>query len=599
MKYTEFKIKKYKGINNLSLELFKLPNGKVFPLVGLNESGKTTILEAIYFFQKDLEGPQRHGIIHKKDSGSFTGDIEVVATLDLDDTDNLLISNFLTSKSLHLEKKIDKLILTKRYSYKNATYEKTSSLWSSTPEIRTKTPPARRYSKLYDSNKPIWDELVVEIKKSIPKILYFPNFLFDFPDKIYLENIETLAVSEKDKEIQKEYRQIVDDILHCQNSTYKITDFLTKLKATADPAQQTAAGQIKNEIATILNRKILTPWHDIFPGPSKNILIETNNDNIGYYLQIKVSEGTSPFLINERSLGFRWFFGFILFTEFRKGRDGEQGEYVFLFDEPANNLHERSQQKLLTLFENLTIKAKIIYSTHSPYLINRKSILNAFVVKDEGRTKENDWDFRQDIKAIPYRKFVADYPDQETHFKPILDVLEFVDNPFASSGNTVFFEGKFDYYTFHLIEKKFFASEVYSLNFYPGGGVGTYENIFREYLANNRKFIAIFDADKAGKDAKRDYIVNISQELEKNLHILKDVDESFDRFKTESLFTEEERLAIQQKAFPASLTYKKSEFNTAIQSLFISEGDFELSPETKAKFKKVFDFIKLKFDGLQ
>ena len=164
-----------------------------------------------------------------------------------------------------------------------------------------------------------------------------------------------------------------------------MNDFLTKIKALTDTAKQSAASQIKQDISAILNRKIVQPWQEIFPGPDKNILIEIENDPIGYFLQIKVNEGTSPFLINERSLGFRWFFGFILFTEFRKVRADENGEYLFLFDEPASNLHESSQQKLLSLFDNLIDKSKIIYSTHSPYLINPKFILNCFIVKDEGR----------------------------------------------------------------------------------------------------------------------------------------------------------------------------------------------------------------------
>ncbi len=50
MRYTKFTIKKFKGIEELELDLTKYPVGKIFPLVGLNESGKTTILEAIIFF---------------------------------------------------------------------------------------------------------------------------------------------------------------------------------------------------------------------------------------------------------------------------------------------------------------------------------------------------------------------------------------------------------------------------------------------------------------------------------------------------------------------------------------------------------------------
>ena len=50
MKYTKFTINRYKGIPRIELELSKKPSSNIFTLVGLNESGKTSILEAIYLF---------------------------------------------------------------------------------------------------------------------------------------------------------------------------------------------------------------------------------------------------------------------------------------------------------------------------------------------------------------------------------------------------------------------------------------------------------------------------------------------------------------------------------------------------------------------
>ncbi|GFO97543.1 hypothetical protein ig2599ANME_1747 [groundwater metagenome] len=50
MKFTEFKIKNFKGIEDITINLDKSPNANIYTLVGLNESGKTTILEAINLF---------------------------------------------------------------------------------------------------------------------------------------------------------------------------------------------------------------------------------------------------------------------------------------------------------------------------------------------------------------------------------------------------------------------------------------------------------------------------------------------------------------------------------------------------------------------
>ena len=51
MRYTQFRFKNFKGIENITLPL----TGDVTTLIGLNESGKTTILEAIFCFSYGAE----------------------------------------------------------------------------------------------------------------------------------------------------------------------------------------------------------------------------------------------------------------------------------------------------------------------------------------------------------------------------------------------------------------------------------------------------------------------------------------------------------------------------------------------------------------
>ena len=44
--------------------------------------------------------------------------------------------------------------------------------------------------------------------------------------------------------------------------------------------------------------------------------------------------------------------------------------------------------------------------------------------------------------------------------------------------------------------------------------------------------------------------------------------------------------------------YKKQEFNIAIENLYIHSKKFELSPQTLAKFEKLFQFLKDKLNKL-
>lgn len=601
MKYIKFKIVNFKGISNLTLDLTKKPASNVIPLVGLNESGKTTILEAINFFQKEIEDDEKHKLIHKRDKGSFVGCISIYATLEFDKSDQSYIEELISNIGYTLKSSIESAVIAKKCSFENSSFDGENLglafiMENKENDFQVKTSRQVKYRSLYSENQQEWRKLAKLIRdKLLPKILYFPDFIFKFPDKIYLTENENHSYSGEDKKRQQEYRLAINDILISINSNYSVNKLNNKLK-NGDTSSLDSAKQILTEIKNKLNKNILTKWDEIFPNtPKKTIEISHDKDNESIYLELSISEGNSSFKVGERSLGFRWFFGFILFTEFRQEREYGK-ETIFLIDEPANNLHPKSQQKLLTLFDKIAKKSKIIYSTHSHYLLNHESILNAFIVNDEGRKAEDGYNYKQDIKATPYKQFVLNTNVNDvTHFQPIIDVLEYVENPFEQTNNIVFFEGKNDYYTFKWIFEICLKLDS-SFNFYPGAGVTKYGNIFREYLAHNRKFIAIFDADKAGISNKNKYINNISQELENNIFTLTDIDKSFNNFTTEKLFTDEEKIGIQKISFPDSEVYDKSKFNTAIQELFIKKDKFNLSKQTVNKFKKIFKFIQ---DNLQ
>jgi ABC-type multidrug transport system ATPase subunit len=287
----------------------------------------------------------------------------------------------------------------------------------------------------------------------------------------------------------------------------------------------------------------------------------------------------------------------LIFTEFRKERADDKGETLFLLDEPASNLHQYSQKKLLNLFEKLTDKCKLIYSTHSHHLINPKFLSGTYIIKNEAINYKNDESFKQsktDIKAILYKNFVAAYPNEKDYFQPILDSIHYCPSDLEKISNIVCVEGKNDYYTFKYIQNNFFKDEI-AFNFYPGAGVSKYEELFRLYLSWNKKFIAIFDADTQGKKEQKRYIKEISNELDGRIFTLEDIESGFSGQETEDLFTDTEKIKIIQNLFSDHKKeegYDKSKFNTAMQDLFINNKDFVLNKGTIDKFSKIFEFIK-------
>ena len=72
--------------------------------------------------------------------------------------------------------------------------------------------------------------------------------------------------------------------------------------------------------------------------------------------------------ISERSEGLRWFLSFCLSYG---SSNNPSHRITLLLDEPGLHLHASAQKDLLELFESVAQNSQIIYTTHSPFMINK------------------------------------------------------------------------------------------------------------------------------------------------------------------------------------------------------------------------------------
>ena len=172
--------------------------------------------------------------------------------------------------------------------------------------------------------------------------------------------------------------------------TKKYIDFLNTNKSEQKDSV------LRNSITRLaqhLNEKITKKWQELQGSKRaaalKEIHIhhhvkERNQDKIltkiSYEIIVK-SERGNEYTLAERSKGCQWFFAFMLFTEFRKHRNPNT---VFLLDEPASNLHAEAQEKIMKAINELTPtpQTSVIYTTHSPYLLDAGNLDTAYVAKN-------------------------------------------------------------------------------------------------------------------------------------------------------------------------------------------------------------------------
>ncbi|WP_441255758.1 AAA family ATPase [Tardiphaga sp. 285_C5_N1_2] len=614
-----FSIRNFKGAAKVELHFANRSATPVLTLVGLNESGKTTILEALSYaaggdnaVSSLFKGSVPRGVealipIHRK--ANFTGTIEIVSTFDLFDDDILHVERELDKKGVTIDPSSlpRKLNVTRTYTFQDSVVSKAMNLWGFTVNAKLKS--ARKFKK-YEADSPpikeelnVWLAVVDAIEDRFPRVAYFPTFLVDLPEKIYLK------AHEKELPVNRYYREVIQDVLNSLNENLslethvcdRIEAFRTK-DATANWWSVLWSGPSKAPIDAVfqklsdaVTREVLGSWENVFGRKisAKSISVEwhidTEKQNLPY-ATFRISDGASKYAINERSLGFRWFFSFLLFTTFKRQASRST---VFVFDEPAANLHAKAQAELLKSFGRITLgENKIVYSTHSHHMINPHWLSGAYIVENTAIDHDGDDTFGlvtkpTNVVATPYRAFVSNNPNRVSYFQPVIEQLEYITPEIVGSSPFLIVEGITDYYA---LKSVYGPKESYPFSLMPGVGAGASGPLISSMLGRGERFLILLDDDVAGRQAKERY----SKEWflgDQNVITLKSVGETFIGAKLESLISAGSKAAIAERIGKAAPSKKEIGWYLA-ESCADPQADKLFDQETTSKLRAVLELAK-------
>ncbi|MGL5819117.1 MAG: AAA family ATPase [Phycicoccus sp.] len=111
------------------------------------------------------------------------------------------------------------------------------------------------------------------------------------------------------------------------------------------------------------------------------------NSQVERYLEVRVENIDHRYTSNfsRRSNGFQWFFSFLAaFTEFEEKNKGKR--FIVLLDEPGLSLHGLAQRDLLRFInDRLKNAVQVIYTTHSPFMVESDHLDRVRIVEDKGR----------------------------------------------------------------------------------------------------------------------------------------------------------------------------------------------------------------------
>ena len=196
--------------------------------------------------------------------------------------------------------------------------------------------------------------------------------------------------------------------------------------------QQPSSRILKQKIENLnhtLTRNFQDFWQQSIGRNNKiHIQFELDHYNASYgdkagkpYLEFWIKDEGERLYPKQRSRGVRWFLSF--YMELKASANISTRQMVLLVDEPGVSLHARAQEDVLKVFEDIKEKIHVIYTTHSPHLVEINKLHRVLAVQ------RDDLDsLRSTTRVLDPLSLSSASPDTLTPLQSILG------NPMASVG---------------------------------------------------------------------------------------------------------------------------------------------------------------------
>lgn len=211
------------------------------------------------------------------------------------------------------------------------------------------------------------------VTKALPSFVYYSNY-GNLDSEIYLPhvvaNLERQDLGSKEAAKSRTLRVLFSFVGLSPKEILELgRDF--KDPNGREPTQQEidAIAEKKRE-RSILLQSAGTKLTDKFRSWWKQGDYRFRFDADGNHFRIWVSDGQRPeeVELETRSTGLQWFLSF--FLVFLVESEGDHEDAVLLLDEPGLSLHPLAQRDLSAFFDGLAPTNQIIYTTHSPFLVD-------------------------------------------------------------------------------------------------------------------------------------------------------------------------------------------------------------------------------------
>lgn len=617
MKLLKFKIQHYKSIKDSGWCWLA---SDLTTLAGKNESGKTAILEALRDFDTDNEIAE--GSFPLDDSGepsialcfeigkSTLDEIaqESSVVLDKEVRDHISKNGLTIIKDSEDNYSIDEEIATLIDKNKEETNHKRIKT------IKTTIEKLKKFEPFSEVANPDLESTIENIQASINTFVGQINAqLSPLPDGEIRQKAPALiqTITDESNAIQKDNpsKKVAEKLLEYIPNFVFFSSFEHNLPfeielavAKDNEAVRDFAAIAKIDfdelilLQTIQAKKNLLNRHSaMIAGDFKDcwkqgqISLSADIDGTKLILGAKEEGRTEIFKIDQRSKGFQWFLSFYLRM---RAKAKENAENIILIDEPGLYLHAKAQQDVMRVLEEISENSQVIFTTHSPYLIDADKLYRVRLILKEGSRSRIEGKIHKGAGT-------------ET-LTPIITAigLDLTQDFSIAKRRNVLLEGISDYYFLQALKEFLPKSRVDDANFIPCVGAQKIPQLTSLLMGWDLEFAAVLDNDLEGKKIARE----LSEKLAVADHKIIPIS-SQDGFSIEDLFSHDDFNSFvldEEKNDDPNLLNSKFLKNRRLDKVLLAKNFLEkarrtdksqirLSSATLDAFKDIFAKISASF----
>ena len=529
MKLTRYRVMNFRSVEDSGW----IECSDVTTLVGINESGKSNLLLALWKFNPAREGEinELHDLPVSKLSElrEKLNEIKFISAEFIIDKESAeAISQEASAKCCE-----GTVVIVSRYF--DGRYE--FDYPNGTPEPTDENKASENYDETVFLNN-----LKDALFKQIPKFVYYSNY-GNLSAKIYMPHVVKWLSNQSVTGVEKNEEQV---------RTLRVLFEFVKL----DPQEILNLGQEASAYAPKgANGVPSAPRKEHIEQAEKNkekrsILLQSASNSLterfkdwwnqgeykfrfeadGEYFRIWVSDNirADEVALELRSTGLQWFLSFYLI--FLVESQEQHKNAILLLDEAGLTLHPMAQKDLSKFFNKLSETNQIINTTHSPFLIDTTNIDRCRVVyRDEKGNTVTSSNLRQGADTLNEKSIYA------VHAAMGLSVSDIL----LQGCQTVIVEGPSDQYYLNAIKsfliKENKISPKQEIVFIPSGGVKGISGVASIVSSKADQLpYTIVDSDQIGKDAvkklysglykdQKDFVIEIKDIVEMDNSEVEDI----------------------------------------------------------------------------